>query len=319
MTKTEGGGAQKGGKVDPVLVQKAVDALLKWSGAQKQKAQEDGQFVYVVVGMNKAPDKGRTNPYSVTLPHPLYLLDKNHAVCLIVGDKLLAHQRVNREKVKERMGKEGLIIAKILPLSELKKDYYPLEAKRKLCEKYDIFLADEHILGELPKPLGKAFYKKKHPIPVNLTQGQWTGQIKQALNSTFVYVSGGTCSVVKVARVSQPREEIIENVKAVMEGVAKQIPKKWANIRSYCLKTLESVALPLYPGMPSKIELPGLSQLQGKKSLEPPKKKAKLAEGNKVKVSRLLKNEEEDKMDAVEDTVVAEKPKNRKRKHVEGK
>jgi ribosome biogenesis protein UTP30 len=132
-------------------------------------------------------------------------------------------------------------------------------------------------------------------------------------------VSGGTCSVVKVARVSQAREEIVENVKAVVEGVAQQIPKKWTNIRALFLKTLESVALPLYqslPEMPLKIELPGLSQV---KSTEPVKKKAKLGKGSKEKVGRLLKNEDKDKMDVVEDTVDAEKPKKRKRKDAEGK
>ena len=60
-------------------------------------------------------------------------------------------------------------IAKAIPLSKLKKDYFDFEAKRKLCGSYDIFLVDNCILGKLPKLLRKTFYKKKkHPIPVNL-------------------------------------------------------------------------------------------------------------------------------------------------------
>ncbi|KAG0581098.1 hypothetical protein KC19_4G224700 [Ceratodon purpureus] len=319
-----GGSGRKGGRVDAVLVGKAVDALLKWSGAQKQQAKaqllEDDQLVYVVVGMNKVPDKGRTNPCSVTLPHPLYQMDGSREICLIVSDRENGKVKLNKQTAKGRIEKEGLNIAKVIPLSKLKKDYFSFEAKRKLCGSYDIFLADDRILGELPKLLGKAFYKKKkHPIPVNLTRAQWAGQITAALNSTFVYVSGGTCSVVKVARVSQTREEIIANVNAVVEGVAQQIPRKWANIRALFLKTLESVALPLYqslPEMPLKIELPGLSQL---KSSEPLKKKPKLVEGSKEKVARSSKNESAevgDKMDVVvEDAVVdAEKLKKRKRK-----
>lgn len=305
---------QASGKVDSVLVEKAVDALLKWSGAQKQKAQllEDDHLVYVVVGMKKAPEQGRTNPYSVRLPHPLYVLDGHHEVCLIVSDREHGKQKLNKQKAMERIEKEGLNIAKIIPLSKLKKDYFSFEAKRKLCGSYDLFLADDRILGELPKLLGKGFYKKKkHPIPVNLTRGQWRGQITAALSSTFVYVSGGTCSVVKVARVSQPREEVIENVKAVVEGVALQIPRKWANVRAFFLKTLESVALPLYQSLPGSMPLK--FEFEGKKSLEPSKKKVKLGEGNK---SRILKNEEKN---VVENAVVAEKPKNRKRSLVEGK
>ena len=284
-------GAKRSGRVDAELVERAVDALLKWSGAQRQKEKaqllEDEQFLYVVVGMKKVPDKGRTNPYSVMLPHPLYQLDGNHEVCLIISDRENAKLKLNKETAKGRLEKEGLNIAKVILLSKLKKDYKAFEEKRKLCGSYDIFLADDRILGELPKLLGKAFYKKKkHPIPVNLTRAQWSGQILTALNSTFMYVSGGTCSVVKVARVSQPREEIIENVKAVVEGVAQQIPRKWANIRALFLKTLESVALPLYQSfleMSLKIELPGLLQSE---SMQPLKKKAKLVEGDKGKVGR---------------------------------
>lgn len=198
--------------VDPVVVKKAVEALLKRSGP------EDDQLVYVVVGMKKAPGRGRTNPHSVPLPYPLY--DSNHEVCLIISDRPYGKEKLNKEKAKEQIEKEGLNIAKILTLPNLKKDYASVEAKRKLCGSYDVFLADERIFGELPKLLDKSFYKKKHPIPVTLTKGAWREHITLALDSTFMFVSGGTCSVVKVARVSQPREHIIANVKAVMEGVA---------------------------------------------------------------------------------------------------
>ncbi|KAG0631098.1 hypothetical protein M758_1G227600 [Ceratodon purpureus] len=329
---TEGGGAAQGsGKVDGSLVEKAVDALLKWNGTQKQreKAQllEDDQLMYVVVGMNKVPENGRTNAYRVPLPHPLY--DGNsHEVCLIISDREHAKVKLSKQVAKERIEKEGLRIAKVIPLSKLKTDYFSFEAKRKLCGSYDMFLADDRILGELPKLLGKAFYrKKKHPVPVDLTRAQWTGQIMAALNSTFVYLSGGTCSVVKVARVSQPREEIVANVMAVVEGVAEQVPKKWANIRAYFLKTLESASLPLYqalPVMPLKIELPVVSQLEVKKSVKSAKKekasaKKENASAKKEKASvknekAAVKNEGGDDMD-----VVAEKTKKRKKSDVEGK
>jgi ribosome biogenesis protein UTP30 len=283
--------------VDPVVVKKAVEAL------QKRTAPQDAQLLYLVVGMKKAPGRGRINPYSVPLPHPLY--DSNHEVCLIISDRPYGKEKLNKEKAKEQIEKEGLKIAKILTLPNLKKDYASVEAKRKLCGSYDVFLADERIFGELPKLLDKSFYKKKHPIPVTLTKGAWGEHVTLALNSTFMFVSGGTCSVVKVARVSQPWEQIVANVKAVMEGVAQQIPKKWGNIQAYHLKTLESVALPLYQSRPDNLPL----EIE---SLQPSKKRLKLAQGD----SRLLKNEEED---MVQETVVSERPKNRKRKFVEGK
>lgn len=335
MVDAEGGSAppapQGIGKVNAVLVERAVDALVKWCAAQKQKEKaqllEDDQLLYVVVGMKKVPDKGRTNPYVLELPHPLYQPDGNHEVCLIISDREHAKQKLDKQMAKARIEKEGLKISKVIPLSKLKTDYFAHEAKRKLCGSYDTFLADDRILGELPKLLGKTFFKKKkHPIPVNLTRAQWTGQISAALNSTYLYMSGGTCSAVKVARMSQARDEIFQNVNAVIEGIAQQIPKKWANVRSFFLKTLDSVSLPLYqslPDMPLKIELPGLSQPEDKKSLKFSKKdkkmKAKPVEDDKVDADMSLDNDAEDKMDVIEEAAVAEKPKKRKQSAVGGK
>lgn len=300
MDEEGGGGSaapQTSGKVDAALVGKAVDALLKWNGAQKQKEKaqllEDEQMFYLVVGMNKMPEKARTNAYSIQLPHPLYQLG-THEVCLFISDKATAKNKLDKKSAKERIEKEGLGIAKVIPLSKLKTDYFSFEAKRKLCGSYDVFLADDRILADLPKLLGKAFYKKKkHPIPVKLTRAQWTNQISTALNSTYVYVSGGTCSVVKVARVSQTRGEIVENVNAVIEGVAQRIPKSWANIRAFFLKTLESTALPLYqslPVMPLKIEVPGSSAPEVQESL----KEASPAKSKKSKSSRGKKSSSAD-------------------------
>ncbi|GLJ12904.1 hypothetical protein SUGI_0200080 [Cryptomeria japonica] len=106
--------------------------------------------------------------------------------------------------------------------------------------------------------LGKTFFKKKkHPIPVDLSHKQWRRQIELACSCALVYIRGGTCCAVKVGKVSQERDEIVENVSAVIDGLAEVIPKKWKNVRSLHLKMLESVALPIYqvvPERPFKIE-----------------------------------------------------------------
>jgi len=241
--------------VDDALVCKAVDALLKWSATQKQreKAQllEDEQLLYVVVALKKIPDRSRTNPYRIPLPHPIYPIDGTQEICLIVSDREKSQKSIKSKEAKLKIAEEKLPIAKVIPLSKLKTDYFSFEAKRKLCGSYDLFLADDRVLPALPKLLGKTFFKKKkHPIPVTLTRAQWSGQVSAALGSTFLYIGTGTCSVVKVARISQSRDEIVANVRAVIEGVADVVPRKWRNIRALFLKTLESVALPLYQSLP---------------------------------------------------------------------
>lgn len=325
---------QSSGKVEEAQIGMAVDALLKWTGSQKQreKAQllEDDQLLYLVVSLKKIPDRGRTNPFRIAIPHPLYQLDGSQEICLIVSDREQSKEKMNKKMAQERIAKEGLKIAKVIPLSKLKTDYFAYEAKRKLCGSYDIFLVDDRILAELPTLLGKAFYKKKkHPIPVNLTRAQWSGQINASCSSTFMYVSGGTCSVVKVGRVSQPRVEIIENVKAVIEGVSQQVPKKWENIRALFLKSLESVALPLFqslPNMPLKIEISSGQQQEVEGKVADMGKDGKKAVGGKGKKVRRSKKMEEVVVEAKDINMdVGEEPvdtgASKKRKHTttEGK
>ena len=99
----------------------------------------------------------------------------------------------------------------------------------------------------LPKLLGKEFVKrKKSPIAINLRSGNWKEQVERVCESALVYVGTGTCSVVKVAKLSMGRKEIAENVVAVMEGIAGSIPGKWRNVKLFHLKLLESLALPVY-------------------------------------------------------------------------
>ncbi|KAL3684553.1 hypothetical protein R1sor_002575 [Riccia sorocarpa] len=240
------------GRIDEERVGKAVDALLKWSKSQKGRDRgqllEDEQLLYVTVALKKIPEKSRTNPYMVPLPHPLFSLDGSQEICLFIkdGDKGGLKSKEAKAKVLE----EGLGISKVIRVSKLKSDYFPHEAKRKLCGSYDLFLADDRVLPVLPKLLGKTFFKKKkHPIPVRLSGQQWKQQIRTACTSALFYVGGGSCSSIKVARISQSRDEIKTNVIAVMEGVASQVPKKWSNIQALYLKTQDSVALPLYQGL----------------------------------------------------------------------
>lgn len=51
--------------------------------------------------------------------------------------------------------------AQVIGLSKLRANYRDYEAKRKLCDSYDVFLADERILPLLPKLLGKKFFQTK--------------------------------------------------------------------------------------------------------------------------------------------------------------
>jgi len=92
---------------------------------------------------------------------------------------------------------------------------------------------------------------------VDFPHKQWRGHIESSCISNFLYVGNNTCCNVKVARVSQRRNEIVENFVTVIDGLTSVILRKWKNIKSLHLKSLESLALPLYQSItetPFRIE-----------------------------------------------------------------
>lgn len=150
-----------------------------------------------------------------------------------------AKKKVREEKVAG--------VAKVVGLSKLKTKYESHEAKRQLCNSYDLFVADERVLPSLPKLIGKAFFKKKkQPVPVRLTGKDWGAQVAHACDATYLFWSGGSSLTLRVARASQSEDECVANVVAAVQGAMEHVPKKWAGVRSMFLKSAESVALPIH-------------------------------------------------------------------------
>ncbi|MCL7045922.1 hypothetical protein MKW94_029144 [Papaver nudicaule] len=240
-------------RVTPESIERAVVALKKWnktrSKDEKPQLIEQDEFLYLVLTLKKIPANGRTNPYKIPLAHSLHPSDSSEEHCLIIDDR--SKSTLTSEFAKNKIKEKDIPISKVLKLSKLKTDYRAFEAKRKLCDSYDFFFADKRIIPLLPKLLGKQFYKKKKiPVPVDLTHQNWKEQIENSCRSALFYLRTGTCSVIKIARISMENDEIIENVAAAIEGVAEIVPKKWANVRSLHLKLSESLALPLYQSVP---------------------------------------------------------------------
>lgn len=150
----------------------------------------------------------------------------------------------SKKKVKE----DGIVgISKVVGLSKLKTKYESFEAKRQLCNSYDLFVADERVLGSLPKLIGKSFFKKKkQPIPVRLTGKDWASQVRKACEATYLFFSGGSSLTIKVAKTSQTEGECVDNFVEAVKGVVEHVPKKWSGVKALYIKTAQSVALPVY-------------------------------------------------------------------------
>eukprot|EP01052_Picozoa_sp_SAG31_P026071 SAG31_NODE_2336_length_5921_cov_33.442288_2_plen_152_part_00 len=140
-------------------VEKAVKALLKHvasepSGPDGKKqlfADSDDVTISLIVGMKDFPRKPRSKAYMISLPNSLH---ENSEICLLVKDP--------QKQVKQRLEKDPVAgVVKVIGVSKLRKNYKTFEAKRNLCDGYDLFMADRSVLPMLPKLLGKTFFTKK--------------------------------------------------------------------------------------------------------------------------------------------------------------
>ncbi|XAR57657.1 hypothetical protein NMG60_11025892 [Bertholletia excelsa] len=271
-------------RVSRDAVQRAVMALLKWKNSQSktQKLQllEQDEFLYLVLTLKKIPPKGRTNAHKVALPHRLH--EDASELCLIIDDRPKS-SKLTSDAAKKKIKAEDIPITKVLKVSKLKTDYRPFEAKRKLCNSYDMFFADKRVIPLLPKLLGKQFFKKKKiPLPVDLTHNNWKEQIERACTSALLYMGTGTCCVVRVGKASMESEELVENVVAAIDGVVEIVPKKWAGVRSFHLKFSESVALPIYQALPDmKLKIEGAKKCDEEVKLKEEKRKEEKLDGEK--------------------------------------
>ncbi|KAK4260349.1 hypothetical protein QN277_003476 [Acacia crassicarpa] len=252
-------------KMSPVTVQQAVDALLKWKNSKSEIEKPklfdlDDEFVYLVLTLNKLPPKSRVNAHKIPLPHSLLSEFSEH--CLIIDDR--PKLNLTKEDVQKKIKSENIPVSKVIKLSKLQSTYRPFEAKRKLCGSHHMFFADKGVIPLLPRLLGKQFFKKKKiPVPVDLKHKNWKEQIERACSSAFLFLRTGTCSVVRVAKVSMERVEIVANVAAAINGIVELFPKGWGSVRSFHLKLLDSLALPLYQVIPDmKLKIEGVKSIE---------------------------------------------------------
>ncbi|GJY25419.1 ribosomal L1 domain-containing protein 1-like protein [Tanacetum coccineum] len=133
----------------------------------------------------------------------------------------LPNPNLTAKQAKEKIGADDAVpVSKVIKLSKLKSSYKPFEAKRELCDSYDVFFADKRVVPFLPKLLGKCFFRsKKLPLGVDLSHNNWKEQIERGFKVGLLSFGSGTCSVVRVARVGMEKGEIVKNVNADVDGV----------------------------------------------------------------------------------------------------
>lgn len=135
-----------------------------------------------------------------------------------------------------------------MPFHQLKYEYGQFELKRRLVELYDVFLVDGKISGLVVHQLGKIFYnKKKVPVPIKLHVPNLKESIDKALHKTpLILHAKGDTYIVQVGHSKMKPKNIVENVFAVIEGLEKDFPGGWDNIRALYLKGAVTESIPIY-------------------------------------------------------------------------
>lgn len=216
-------------------------------------------------------DTRRLKPGKITLPHPINT-SPTQTICLITADPqrtykdLVAHPSFPAE-LRSR-------ISRVIGVKKVKAKYSQYEAQRQLLAEHDLFIADDRIITQLPKILGKTFYKStaKRPIPVNMqapaprsegkkiARAKGVGaeraviepaklakEIQKALDSALIALAPSTQTSVRVALAGFSAEEVAANVEAVSkELVDKFVPQKWRGVRALHIKGPNTAALPIW-------------------------------------------------------------------------
>jgi len=149
---------------------------------------------------------------------------------------------VLRKKVK----KEDLPhVKKILEVNAVRTKYHQFEARRKLLGSYDLFLCSRKIKYTLRALLGDVFIRpKRYPIPIRFKD--IPDSIIQAKDSVVCYTPAGTCAMVRIAKLSQPPEEITENIIQAIKPIVETYNKDWTDVQSVQLRTEDSISIPIY-------------------------------------------------------------------------
>ncbi|XP_073131136.1 uncharacterized protein [Henckelia pumila] len=275
-------------RIEEEAVRKAVKALHKWKNLQlksqhdsehEEEEEETDDFMYLSMTLKQVPPETLTRtPHIIRLRHSLFGNDGSSPLntCLIIDGK-----RITSEAAHKILESQGIpILPQVIKLSKLKSDYKSFDSKKKLYDSFDVFFAVKGVIPLLPKVLGRVFYKKKKkiPVPVDLrVDGDWKEELEKAFASTLLFLSGGTCSAVRVGRWGvMESDEIVENVFQAIDGLTQIAPKKWGGIKCFHLKFSDSVALPIYERQPAndkvgvvvgnKSKRGGLLQASGRKS-----------------------------------------------------
>ncbi|XP_049647357.1 ribosomal L1 domain-containing protein 1 [Accipiter gentilis] len=268
------------GRLERAQVKKAVEALLAFA---RSKAKGDAlllnesENVHLLVTVWKVPRVAQV----IKIPLPHGIRPETAEVCLFTKDEPNLSAEQTENLYRKLLIQNGIrSISQIISYKTLKKEYKLFEAKRRLLNRFDLFLSDDRIRRLLPSHLGKHFYeRKKVPLSVNLKAKNLAKEMQKHIQGTTLPVTNkGCCYTARIGHTGMKADEIVDNIIAAAEVIAKKLPKNWKNVKILHLKTLRSVALPIFTA-----NISNLDELDSQPSLK--KKEVKKGKNKKPKAA----------------------------------
>ncbi|XP_009871096.1 PREDICTED: ribosomal L1 domain-containing protein 1, partial [Apaloderma vittatum] len=242
-------------------------------------------------------------------PLPHGIRPETAEICLFTKDEPNLSAEQTENLYRKLLIQNGIrSVSQIISYKTLKKEYKLFEAKRRLLNRFDLFLSDDRIRRLLPSHLGKHFYeRKKVPLSVNLKAKNLAKELQKHIQGTTLPVTNkGCCYTARIGHTGMKADEILDNIIAAAKVIAKKLPKNWKNVKILHLKTLKSVALPIYTANISNLdELDRLPSLK-KKDVKKGKNKKPKKETKKLNSSQVTLKTEMNTAAATQELVIKE-------------
>jgi len=294
--------------------------------AFKKKLFEDSpEYVSLLLLLREIPLPKHVHLLRLTLPHQI--LPENTEICIFIADRPELKQTIKSLNIPN--------VKKIYTVTQLRKRCgKSFEARRILLQRFDLFIAHETILPLLPRLVGSTFLRdqKTVPVPFKAPRGETEkvieNQIHSILHSTFFKWTSGVHYNIRVGRLDQKTEEIVENIKSVCEQVSRFIPFGLQNLITLFVKTTSSIELPIWTNFPSILAiLQNLAQQHQQKNSLPVENKVSEADldqndhqsQSNITIEEVYDNENENDQsesvtEDVQDEMNAEEPKPKKQR-----
>ncbi len=223
-------------KVDDKLLKKSINAAIEHSVIKKEgfkdkvrKFDESIDLIINLKDLNLNDPKQRIDK-EILLPNNTITSDKPN-VCIIASDEILL---VARNLGLETIDNDGLVQLN----NEEKK------VKKKFVKKYDFFIVEDKMmpsvarylarflgpLGKMPKPFPSGYGIVSSPEDLRIAIERYLKIIRIQLKKQLLIQ-------VKIGKKSMEEDKVFENLKAVVDYIADQMPHRYNNIKSMFLKT----------------------------------------------------------------------------------